>query len=78
IVAITRRHILGITSGPVILRSPGAPHPLKSEHEFLLRLGKIPAGSQWDGVVQAFSHDGLARVLAGARKYQLRVYDYDL
>jgi NitT/TauT family transport system substrate-binding protein len=77
ITAITRRDILGIPSAPVILRSPGAPHPLKSEYDFLQKLGKLPPGNQWEGVVAAFSYDGLTRVLAGSRKHRVRVFDYD-
>ena len=74
--AITRRDILNIPSAPVILASPGAA-PLENEYKFLAKLDKLPAGAKIENVFAAFKYDGLARVLADAKKYQLRNFDYD-
>jgi ABC-type nitrate/sulfonate/bicarbonate transport system substrate-binding protein len=73
---ITRREILDIPSAPTILTSPGTP-ALKSEFLFLTNLKKLPAGGTWDKVATAFAYDGLARVLAEPRTYQVRSFDYE-
>jgi len=76
IMAITRRDILNVPSAPVILHNPGAAHPLKNEYQFLVEQGKVPPTAQWDAVARAFQYDGLTRVLADAKAYKLRVFDY--
>jgi sulfonate transport system substrate-binding protein len=76
IVAITRREILDIPSAPAIPRGPNNT-PLKTEFQFLTKLGKLPAGARWEQVESAFAYDGLARVMGDARKYQLATFDYD-
>lgn len=76
IVAITRREILDIPSAPAIVLGPHNT-PLKTEFQFLNKLGKLPAGARWDQVESAFSYGGLARVLGAARKYQIATFDYD-
>lgn len=76
IAAITHREILDIPSAPVMLNSPGTPL-LRTEFQFLTKLGKLPAGSQWDNVEAALTYDGLARVMAEARFFQLRTFDYE-
>ena len=76
IAAITRREILTIPSAPVILDSPGAA-PLSNEFRFLAKLEKLPTGAKQENVIAAFKYDGLARVLAEAKKYQLCTFDYD-
>lgn len=76
IAAITHREILDIPSAPTVLSSPGAP-PLKNEFQFLTRLGKLPAGGKWENVEAAFGYDGLARVMAEARAFQTRSFDYE-
>jgi ABC-type nitrate/sulfonate/bicarbonate transport system substrate-binding protein len=76
IVSITRREILDIPSAPAIPASPGLP-PLKNEFQFLSKLGKLPAGAQWEHVETALSYDGLARVMAEPRKYQIATFDYE-
>jgi ABC-type nitrate/sulfonate/bicarbonate transport system substrate-binding protein len=73
--SITRRDILDIPSAPAILQTPAAP-PLKTEFQFLSRLGKLPAGATWANVEKALAYDGLAQVLGDARTYQLRTFDY--
>jgi len=76
IVSITQREILNIPSAPAILKSPGAP-PLKQEFLFLTSLGKMPPGGTWDNVETAFTYDGLAKVMADPRKFQLATFDYE-
>ncbi len=74
--AITRREILSIPSAPVILQSTGTA-PLANEYQFLAKLEKLPAGAKQENVLAAFRYDGLAQVLAAAKKYQLRSFDYE-
>jgi ABC-type nitrate/sulfonate/bicarbonate transport system substrate-binding protein len=74
--AITRREILNIPSAPVILENPNTA-PLANEYQFLAKLGKLPEGAKQENVVAAFKYDGLARVLAEAKRYQLRTFDYE-
>lgn len=76
IAAITRREILNIPSAPAILSSPGT-LPLKNEFEFLMKLGKLPAGAKWQNVETALTYDGLARVMAEARAFQISNFDYE-
>jgi ABC-type nitrate/sulfonate/bicarbonate transport system substrate-binding protein len=76
IASITKREILNIPSAPAILKSPGSP-PLKKEFLFLADLGKMPPGGTWDNVETAFTYDGLARVMADPRRYQLATFDYE-
>lgn len=73
---ITKREILNIPSAPVILDSQGAT-PLADEYKFLAKLGKLPAGAKQENVLMAFRYDGLARVLAEAKKYQLHTFNYE-
>jgi ABC-type nitrate/sulfonate/bicarbonate transport system substrate-binding protein len=75
IVSIIKRDILNIPSAPAILSSPGKP-PLKDEFQFLTSLGKLPPGGKWENVEAALSYDGLARVIAAPRVYQLNTFDY--
>lgn len=74
--AITRREILNVPSAPVILENPGVA-PLANEYNFLAKLDKLPLGAERENVLAACRYDGLARVLAEAKKYQLRTFDYD-
>jgi ABC-type nitrate/sulfonate/bicarbonate transport system substrate-binding protein len=74
--AITRREILNIPSAPVILESSGTT-PLANEYQFLAKLEKLPPGAKQENVIAAFKYDGLARVLAEAKKYQLRIFNYE-
>ena len=76
IVQITRREILGIPSAPAISFTPGST-PLKSEFQFLSKLGKLGPSAKWEHVEQAFSYAGLAQVLAEHKAYKLAVFDYD-
>ncbi len=76
IVAITRREILDIPSAPAIPMGPNN-IPLKTEFQFLEKLGKLPAGARWEKVEAAFGYDGLARVLGDPRKYQIATFDYE-
>lgn len=76
VVAITRRDILDIPSAPAIPRGPDN-IPLKTEFQFLEKLGKLPAGARWALVESAFGYDGLARVLSETRKYQIATFDYE-
>ena len=76
IISITRREILEVPSAPVILINPGAP-VLKAEFEFLSRLSKLPDPARWLNLQQALAYDGLAKVLADPKTYQLRTFDYD-
>ncbi len=74
--AITRREILSVPSSPVILESPGTT-PLANEYQFLAKQEKLPAGAKQENVLAAFRYGGLAHVLADAKKYQLRTFDYE-
>lgn len=76
IAGITRREILEVPSAPTILLRPGAP-PLKQEFEFLLKLGKLPAGASWSAVEAALGYEAMARVLADAQTFPWRTFDYD-
>lgn len=76
IVAITQREILSIPSAPAILSTTARP-PLKNEFQFLAKLGKLPEGAQWGNVEAAFRYDGLARVMAEPRTYQIATFDYE-
>ncbi len=75
IAAITRREILDVPSAPVVLFSPGAP-PLRSEFQFLGKLGKLAPGAKWAEVEDALGYSGLAQVQAQARAFALRSFDY--
>ena len=76
VVAITRRDILSIASAPAIGMMPGVPTPLKSEFEFLRKLGKLPANAKWENVEAALAYDGLSRILSEPRQFGIRVFDY--
>ena len=75
IVAITRREILNVPSAPAILSNPNAP-PLKTEFDFLSDQKKIPANGLWKNVETALSFNGLARIMAEKRKFQINTFDY--
>jgi ABC-type nitrate/sulfonate/bicarbonate transport system substrate-binding protein len=75
IAAITRREILDVPSAPAVLFSPSAP-PLRSEFQFLGKLGKLGPGAQWAEVEAALGYTGLAQVQAQARGFALRSFDY--
>jgi hypothetical protein len=75
IVAITRREILNVPSAPAILSNPNAP-PLKTEFDFLSGQKKIPANGLWKNVETALSFNGLARIMAEKRKFQINTFDY--
>lgn len=76
IAGITRREILDVPSAPTILLRPGA-RALKQEFEFLVKLGKLPTGAAWSAVEAALGYDGMARILADARTFPWRTFDYD-
>lgn len=73
---ITRREILDVPSAPTIMSISGTP-PLRNEFEFLQKLGKLPAGAKWGNVQEALAYDGMVRVLAEPRAFQLRSFDYE-
>ena len=75
IVAITRREILNVPSAPAILSDPNAP-PLKTEFDFLCGQKKIPVNGLWKNVETALSFNGLARIMAEKRKFQIYTFDY--
>lgn len=75
IARITHQDILDVPAAPVIpgrLTNP----PLHGEFDFLRSMGKLPANASWDAVVAAFQYDGLASVMAQARRYNLSTFDY--
>ena len=75
IARITRQDILDVPAAPVIpgrLTNP----PLHGEFDFLRSMGKLPPNASWDAVMAAFQYDGLATVLAQARRYNLSAFDY--
>ena len=76
IATIPRREILDIPSAPTVLVNPVNP-PLKTEFQFLTALNKIPPTGTWANVEAAFTYDGLAKVLAEPRVYQLRSFGYE-
>ena len=76
IASITRREILDIPSAPTVLINSANP-PLKTEFQFLTSLNKMPIGSTWANVEVAFTYDGLSKVLAEPRTYQIRNFDYE-
>ncbi len=75
IATITRREILDVPSAPMIVFNPAEP-PMRSEFEFLGKLGKLPANAQWAQVQAAFAYPGLSHVQAQARSFALRSFDY--
>jgi len=76
IVAITRRDILNVPSAPAILINPNVLPPLKTEFDFLNGQKKIPADGHWKNVEMALGFDGLARIMAEKRKFQISTFDY--
>lgn len=76
IAAITHREILDVPSAPAILSNPEMP-TLKSEYQFLNQLGKLPPAGKWENVASALSYDGLAKVLAEPKTFQIHSYDYE-
>lgn len=76
VVAITRREILDVPSAPAIPGSASNP-PLRSEFDFLQRLGKLPENARWNTVAEAFRHDTLAQVIGDAKRYRIHSFDYD-
>lgn len=76
IVVITHREILDIPSAPVILVDSASP-PLQKQFQFLRTLNKLPPDASWDNLKESMQYDGLSRVLADKRTYQLRQYDYE-
>ena len=76
IASITHREILDIPSAPAILSNPSSP-TLKNEYQFLTQLGKLPPGGKWENVATALSYDGMTKVLAEPRKFQIHSYDYE-
>ena len=77
VVAITRREILSVPSAPVIVPASGREVPLKSEFDFLQRLGKLPEQANWEHVSKSFGNDTLARVMMDPQRHQLSLFDYD-
>ena len=77
IVAITRREILNIPSAPVILPLSSGERPLKSEFDFLQRMGKLPKEASWENLSDSFAYEGLKRVLSERQKYQITAFDYE-
>lgn len=75
VAAITRRDILDVPSAPAIPLGTGN-FPLKTEFQFLEKLGKLPAGARWEHVEAAFGYDGRARVLRDPRAYPIAPFDY--
>jgi NitT/TauT family transport system substrate-binding protein len=76
IVSIVRRELLNVPSAPTIIRNQKATPPLKGEFDFLLRLGKVPAGSRWDNVAEALNNDFLVRVQTDPRRFETYRFDY--
>lgn len=76
IVAIMHREILDIPSAPAILNHPKAP-TLQKKFDFLRDLNKLPPGARWENVQSALGYDGLTKVLADARGFQIHIYDYE-
>lgn len=76
IAAITRRDILDIPSAPTILRNRPTP-PLKTEFQFLSKLGKLPANSSTQQLDSALNYGGLAEVMNDAEKFQIDRFDYE-
>lgn len=76
IVSITRREILNVPSAPAILTHPNTAPPLKTEFDFLNGQKKIPAGGQWQAIESALGFDGLVRIMADKRKFQINTFDY--
>lgn len=76
IAAIMHREILDIPSAPVILNDPRTP-TLQKEFQFLHHLGKLPASAKWENVQSALRYDGLAKVLAEPRTFQIQIDDYE-
>ncbi|QWV97392.1 ABC transporter substrate-binding protein [Geomonas nitrogeniifigens] len=75
VIEITRREILDVPAAPVIVRLSGHP-PLKEEFYFLKKLGKIPAGADYQRVERAFAYDGLQQVLKSPQRYRLGEFEY--
>ena len=76
IVSIVRRELLNVPSAPTIIRNQKATPPLKGEFDFLLRLGKLPAGGRWDNVAEALNNDFLVRVQTDPRRFETYRFDY--
>lgn len=75
VAALTRSGILDVPSAPVIVMQPGVT-PLKAEYDLLQSLNKLASDAQWEHVASSFEYDGLRRVLADPRKYEIRRFDY--
>ena len=77
VVDLAQSDILGSTAPLAIpgeyLRDDG---PLSREHEFLVRLGKIPESSSWDSTRGRFDLKIVHRLRIESRGYQLWEYDY--
>ncbi|MBK6999677.1 MAG: ABC transporter substrate-binding protein [Rhodoferax sp.] len=76
IATITRRDLLNIPSAPAIVFNPNQP-PLKHQFDFLVKQGKLPATAKWEEIENSFRYDGIAKVLAESRKYQINSFDYE-
>ena len=76
IAAMTHRNLLDIPSAPAIASSPDN-SPLKKQFDFLASIGKLPEGAKWTNVEASFAYDGLGKVMAEPKKYQINIYDYE-
>lgn len=76
IVAITHRDILDIPSVPVIL-SDTRDATLQKKIQFLKTLGKLQARAKWENIKKALRYDGLTKVLANAKFFQMHNYHYE-
>lgn len=76
IVSIVRRELLNVPSAPTIIRNQRAMSPLKGEFDFLLRLGKVPAGGRWEAVAEALNNDLLVRVQTDPKRFETYRFDY--
>lgn len=75
-VTIARRELLDIPSAPLLPPLPGDRQRLREEFDFLLRLGKLGAGVDYERVRSALQFQGIQQVQSDPRRYRLDTFDY--
>lgn len=78
VIKLTRDTLLDIREAPVLPRnSVGINSPLMREVEFMRRLGKLPAGADWNVIRTAFDFGPMAEVMDNPKKFRVDEFDYE-